>query len=214
MSAIPPTKMTVVYVASTGHIVAAVTRRDTTSQSPSVADLVGDGLHLRMATSPPPLSSPTSSSPVGTFVIPQSDLASVDVDFDQVGTFPWGRAINPPTVSSSSGQAQPIVNNRLMPFPTSALPAVSPPKPGSPVSVTIVIPTTMVIPTGSTYYIVFSQPATMTGAPPTASGPLSSSGTTTVTFPNLTLPTTTSGTSYPVLILVPTMLPYVENLAL
>jgi len=209
MSAIPPTKMTVVYVASTGHIVAAVTRRDTTSPSPSVADLVGDGIHLRMATAPT-----TSSGPVGTFVIPPSDLASVDVDFDQVGTLPWARAINPPTVSSSSGQAQPIVNNRLMPFPTSALPAVSPPKPGSPVSVTIVIPTTMVIPTGSTYYIVFSQPATMTGAPPTASGPLSSSGTTTVPFPNLTLPTTTSGTSYPVLILVPTMLPYVENLAL
>jgi len=204
MSAAPPTKMSVVYVASTGHVVAAVTRSDTTSPSPSVADLVGDGIHLRMATAPT-----TSSGPVGTFVIPPSDLASVDVDFDQVGTLPWARAINPPTASSTPGPAQPGVNSNLMAFPSAGLPTVNPASAGNPVNISITIPTTVVIPPGSTYYIVFSQPATITGALPKASGALSSSGPTVVQFPNLTFP---SKGDYPVLILVPMMLPYVANL--
>jgi hypothetical protein len=206
MNGSPSTKMTVLYVAKTGHIVAAVGRTDGSSSSPAVADLVGDGLRLRGA---PNIPRATSPALVGTFILPQGDLTSQDVPFDQVGPYPWGRAINLAAGSGPSAAGQPVVLSNLTPYPTATPPTLPTPASGSPWAVSITGP-----PAGSPYYLVVAQPATMGGAPATASGTLGPSGTTTIPLSLLNLPTMTSGTVYPVLVLVQTMLPYVATLTL
>ena len=68
----------------------AITRTNASGPSPSIADLVGDNLHLELG----PTAQVTPPRPVGTFLIPSTDLASVDVDIDLLGPNPWGRVMN------------------------------------------------------------------------------------------------------------------------
>ena len=203
MSGSTPKKVTVVYVATTGHIVAAVTRTDTSGPSPSVADLVGDSLALQMGWTQPttPLTIPD-----GTFLIPATDLALVDVDFGLVGPNAWGQAMN--LTGSSSG---PVLTSTPSLLPLTNFTSLPPPLPTakslstSQVSVTI---TTSSALSGFSYYIILAQPLTVSGFPTTCKGILP----TTATPVSLTVPNMVPGTSYLVLILVQTLQPYVAIL--
>ncbi len=200
MSGSTPKKVTVVYVATTGHIVAAVTRTDTSGPSPSVADLVGDSLALQMGWTQTPATPLTI--PDGTFLIPATDLALVEIDFGLLGSTPWGQAMN--LVGASGG---PVLGQppSVLPLTTFVSPptAVSPSKP----LVNVSIPTSTAL-SGFSYYIILAQPLTVSGFPTTCKGNLP----TTATPVSLTVPNMVTGTSYLVLVLVQTLKPYVAIL--
>ena len=201
MSGIPPTIMSVVYVTSTSHIVSAVTRTDTSAPSPSLADLVGDNLGLQLGPTQVQ-DSGTPSIPVGTLLIPATDLALVDIDLRLLGPSPWGQAINLVGTPSKPVIGEPPVLAPLLSFVT---------PPGATYSsgtqlLTVTI-TNNPAASGSAYYIIVAQPFTVTGFPTTAKGTLTTTSTTVVTFSLLNLK---SGT-FPVLILVKQMLPCVAT---
>jgi hypothetical protein len=197
MSTIQTTKMTVLYVASTGHIVSAITRTEASGPSPSIADLVGDNLHLQLG----PTTQLTPPIPVSTFFIPATDLKSVDVDFDILGPNPWGRVMNLAGTSSSPVLGDPPVLpplTRLSSTPTASYTAPA---------VTVNFPSGSAS-GGSAYYIIVSQPFTVTGFPTTAKGTLPA--TLSSAANPLSLGNVRSGT-YPVLILIQNVLPYVAT---
>lgn len=187
------TKMTVLYITNTGHIVGGVTRTDSSAPSPKVADLVGSGLTLRSA----PNFQAGAALPVATFIIPPSDLLTVDVGFDQVGTYPWGQAIVQNAATSTAG-ASVTVNNCQAPATQPIVTSVSS---AGRTQLTVSLTT----PTASSYYIVTAQAAATTTALVPASGPTNASPASQPV--NLSLPTPPPGT-YAVLVLVSNMLPY------
>ena len=104
MSGTTKRKITVVYVASTGHVLAGFTQSDASGPAPKINDLVGDNLVLHLGPTPPPAASPTN--PVGRFLIPATDLALIDVDLPHLPSALWGQSMTMtgPTGSQVLGQ--------------------------------------------------------------------------------------------------------------
>jgi hypothetical protein len=214
MSTAAPKKVTLVYVASTGHIVAALTRNDSFRPTPSVADLVGDSLQLRIGPSTAPVSPPPI--PVGTFLIPQADLASYDIDLELLGYNPWGQSMNISGTSSSVGSSAPVPGQPpLIPPPLGiyaigSLPQAS--NASSQLTVNVASPPLVGLP----YYIIVAQPLTVASFPTSAKGNLTAGSVSglaaAATTPvNLSIPATVPNGPHMVLVLVQTMQPYVAT---
>ena len=210
MSGTPSTKVTVVNVTTTGHIVAAASRTNTSGPTPSAQDLVGDGIRFRSA----PTASP--SSPLFTFVIPVSELTAalpVDVDSKTLGPTSWGKTMN----VANSGSSGPILASQSPSVSSIGSPPVLPPlnmwvptppstlltSKASPLVVTFTSPPA---PASLPYYVVVSDPLTVLGFPATAKGTLPSPGN--YTF-NLTITNIALLKNYAALVLVQSMQPYV-----
>jgi hypothetical protein len=185
-----PNKMTVVYIANTGHIVAGVSRTDSTGASPAVADLIGNTLTIRGVENN---TFAGLSGTIGSFAIPQGDLRSLDVDFDLVGTYPWGRAINLPIPApGTSGPGPPVVSSSLNPLAAPSFASGPPPS------------LNLTIATAQPFYIVLTQTNAMSGA----IAPLSGTLVVTAGAASVALPALSPG-PYLAFIFVQTMLPYV-----
>jgi len=199
MSGTPSTKMTVVYVKSTGHIVAAVTRTNASGPSPTKKELVGDGIRFRLA----PNGTPT---PVATFVIPVDDLDTLDLDAHDVGATPLSVAINLAVTPSGSTIGSPQILPTLNPWTgTGSLPSTNLTTKASPLVVNIPNPPA---PASLPYYVVVSDPLTVLGFPATTKGTLAATGNTSF---NLTITNLASSKTYAALVLVQGMLPYVTT---
>lgn len=204
MSSSNQIQMTILYVTTTGHIVGGVTRTDSSGALPKVADLVGSGL----ASPEHPNFQAASALAIAKFIIPPSDLSTVDVGFDQVGTYPWGEAI----VQNAAAGATVKINNSLAAYvpPRESGPATlltAPTASASPTANKTQVSVTLNNRIGSKYYIATAQPAGITTPFTPVSGAITSSP---VAF---SLPNLPHGT-YTVLILVETMLPYLASFTL
>ena len=204
MSGTPSTKMTVVYVKTTGHIVAAVTRTNASGPSPTKTDLVGDAIRFRLAPNGAPM-------PVSTFVIPVDDLDTLDVDAHDVGATPLSFAINlavtPSGSTIGSPQILPTVNPWTGSSPSTNLTTGASGTPKS--SPLVVIIPNPPAPASLPYYVVVSDPLTVLGFPATTKGTSAATGNTSF---NLTITNLASSKPpYAALVLVQGMAPYVTT---
>jgi hypothetical protein len=103
-----PITMTVLYVANTGHVLAALTRTDGSGAAPSVSDLTGDGLLLRGNINQ---NTPTLTVFLNPylFTVSASDMQSLDFQIDPTNTptFRNPRAFGISPVPGSTPTASP-----------------------------------------------------------------------------------------------------------
>jgi hypothetical protein len=192
MNGSQPNKMIVVYVKKTGHVVAAVSRNSNSGTSPSLADIVGDALTVRGAANN---AAPTPGV-IGSFMIPQGDLLSTEVDFGLVGTYPWGHAVQLPDPATNPGNSTPQIRpGNLTPLATPTISGTT----------SISSPTLKLsVADPNPFYIIVAPEEPSNTGPSPLSGVLSPvSGSSSVALPAL------PAAKYLVLILVQNMLPYV-----
>jgi hypothetical protein len=202
MTGTPSTKITVVYVATTGHVLAGFTRADVSGPPPKLADLVGDNLVLQMGPSSP---TATPTKPVGRFLIPATELASVDVDLPHQGAALWGQSMQLSGATGSLVLSQPPSLFAPKAFTTTPVANVT----ASQLTVSIAGSSTTL--SGLPYYVMVAQP--ITGV---AKGTLAVVGATTTTATaavTISVPGSVSSTTQLVLVLVQGISPYIATLA-
>jgi hypothetical protein len=208
MSGMSPTKITVVYVATTGHVVAGFTRADVSGSPPKLADLVGDDLVLQMGATPMS-PAPTPTKPIGRFLIPATDLALVDVDLPLQGAALWGQSVQ---LTGAPGSLVPGQPPAL--FAPTSFGSSSTTTPAASVSashqLTVSFPGSTPAAIGLPYYVLVAQPITGLARGSLAAGAGSSTATTAVT---ISVPGSASGTTQLVLVLVQGVSPFIATLA-
>jgi hypothetical protein len=195
-----PTKMTLLYVTNTGHVLAAVTRTNSNGPAPSAADLAGDGVIVQGLVTDSTATPWTTSADA--FLVPAKDLSTLDIDVDST----TGPALKNPR---SFGVALVAAAAGGNPAPTNP-PALNPLNPigATAASIDATLKLTLTFPTapatGQYYALVTSQvalPDTIPVVLNSFQGSIPSGGGGTVTQ-NVAA---TSGSKYSVLFLVETL---------
>jgi hypothetical protein len=200
-----PTSMTVVYVANTGHVLAALTQTNDSGTTPAVADVAGDGLLVRGLLD---ASAASPSFPPDMFLVPATDLKTQSVAIDTssapalVNPRAYGLAVSTGSTSPAPPGTPPAFEP-LTPFPGTA-PAIDLKKSGK---LTLTLNSA---PGGAPYYVLVVSLVTDPQATPAVvnsfTGTLPTSATTVTLQTNALV-----NPQYSVLLLVAAMRPMIAS---
>jgi hypothetical protein len=213
-----PTTLSALYVANTGHVLAAFTRTDGSNAVPQVADVAGDGLIVRGLVTDD--SSAPWKSPPDAFLVPAADLKCANFTIGPTNAAvlrePRAYAVSPPPgAGSGTPPPGPPALNPLSPFTTAK--AVSNPSPPPTLGASDIVVSLykgeLILFFGSNWYgnpfytVVVSQVTAADATPiPLNSFPGTFSDTNPI---SLATAANTAGMTYSVLLLVAAMRPVV-----